>query len=74
MSILAVPTTAGCAVDPREPHVEEGADVVDGDARRLQDGAPHAHLPVLHAHRTHLTSGRKTKTMGGLRGKMDRAL
>ena len=46
-------------MDPRESNVEEGPDVVDGDARRLQDGAPHAHLPVLHAHCTHLASGRK---------------
>ena len=42
----------------REPDVEEGSDVVDGDAGGLQDGPPHAHLPVLHTHRTHLASGR----------------
>ena len=58
MSTLVV--SAGVALDPREPDVEEGADVVDGDARRLQDGPPHAHLPVLHPHGTHLTSGRTT--------------
>ena len=45
----------------REPDVEEGSDVMDGDAGGLQDGPPHAHLPVLHAHRTHLASGRTVK-------------
>ena len=59
MSIPALVTfSAGCAVAAREPDVEEGPDVVDGDAGGLQDGPPHAHLPVLHAHRPHLASGR----------------
>ena len=55
---LSVP---GGKVAPREPDVEEGADVVDGDARGVQDGAPHAHLPILHAHGAHLASGRTKK-------------
>lgn len=45
-------------MDPREPDLEEGSDVLDGFAGRLQDGLAHAHLPVLHAHGTNFATGR----------------
>ncbi len=43
---------------PRDPHLEEDPDVLDGDPGGKQDGAPHADLRVFLPNGTHLTSGR----------------
>ncbi len=61
------------ALDSRQLQPEEGAALLDGPAGRVQDGPPRPHLPVLHPHGHHFSTG-KTSTRDCWEKKRIRAL